>query len=186
MSKNASTTAPSAGWQGSGYDHERPIETGLFYRLTDKGEIARLRLVTPPYRYMSTIQKNGKPEPTERVAWLAILKGLVNGQVTQKTVIFQAGVMVYNAVRDLYLDKDWGDPTQYDIEVERTQKAGAYYSVTPKPRPSGPLTESQQALVLDTTGSAEPFEYLKHRIIEVESKGRTGSTSDGFDPYAED
>lgn len=168
----------SDGWEGAGYEAEAGSGGGLWLRLKKRGEKVRLRLVTPPYRFVQTFQNSetGAAEPKRRVAWLAIHKEVVDGKATKRVVIFQNGPMVYGILKDLAEDENWGDPTQYDVTVERTEESGKYYVVTPLPKPIGPISAEEQALV-DAAAIDWP-------AVCTKSKG-TGQ-ADGAPPHSDD
>jgi hypothetical protein len=137
------------GWEGEGYDAEAGSGGGLWLRLKKRGEKVRLRLVSTPCRFVDTLEdeKTGESKQIRKVAWLAIHKEIINGQPSRRVVVFSNGPMVYGILKDLQEDENWGDPTQYDITVERTEESGKYYVVTPLPKPIGPISEEERALV---------------------------------------
>lgn len=141
----------SDNWTGQGYEAEASQGGGVYLRLKQKGQTVRLRLVSEAYRYMDTIEdrENQTSKQIRKVAWIAIAKELVNGQPQKRVVVFQAGPMVYGLIRDLRESPDWGDPRNYDIGITRTEEQGRYYSVTPFPKPIGPITESEQQMVAE-------------------------------------
>ena len=61
------------------------------------------------------------------------------GVIDRKTgtyKILDMGVAIYQSVQDLSRDEDWGDPSQYDIDVKVNKNGGAtgYYKCHPKPK----------------------------------------------------
>jgi len=166
-------------WNGEGYDAEVSSGGGLWLRLKKRGDKVRLRLCSSPCRYTETYTKDDGTEETKRkVSWLAIQKEVVNGQPSKRVVVFQNGPMVYGILRDLDADEAWGDPRLYDISVERTEESGKYYTVTPLPKPMGPISAEEQEL-LNTAAVDWPAICLKSR---GETPGGTGP--DDEDPFA--
>jgi hypothetical protein len=139
----------SDSWSGTGYDAEASTGGGLWLRLKKKGDKARVRLVSIPYRWVEKYtDQTGKNIEARKAAWLAIHKEVLNGTPLKSVVVFSSSAMVYGAVRTLAESEDWGDPTGYDIVVERTEESPAkYYTVTPIPRGMGPLTEEDLEMV---------------------------------------
>lgn len=135
-------------WNGEGYDAQTSQTSGLYCRLKQKGQKVRLRLVSSCYRYTDVLTKDGVRKELRKTAWIAILKELVDNKPVKRVVVFQSSPMVYGAVKDLNESPDWGDPTHYDIEVTRTEMDGKYYVVVPLPKPMGPISEDDAALVL--------------------------------------
>lgn len=138
-------------WEGSGYEVEASSGGGLWLRLKKKGDKARLRFVSIPYRWTEEYTDNtGKNIVAKKAAWLAIHKETINGQVEKSVVIFSSSAMVYGVIRDLHDSDDWGDPRNYDITVERSEESPAkYYIVTPIPKGMGPLSDEDKKLVAD-------------------------------------
>lgn len=173
------STATADNWTGEGYDAATPGGSGgIHFRLKAKGQKARVRLVSPAYRYYQHFENDGKTESRPKASWVAILKEMVNGKVEKRVVVFHGGPMIYGLVKDLDGHESWGDPTQYDLEVERTEETGKYYTVTPMPKPMGPITPEEEALVKEAAIN----------LIEACTKGKETSPgvqdSQEFDPYA--
>jgi hypothetical protein len=160
-------------WGGTGYDSVPEPSTGIYFRLTSKGQTARLRLVSEPYLFVDHLP-DGKP--LNKAAWIAILKEMVDGKPSKRVVIFQAGPMVLYSVRDLARSEEWGDPTQYDLQITRTEEAGKYYTVLPMPKPMGPISADEQALV-DTAAID-----LKAACTKKKDNGGNGH-ADTYDPF---
>lgn len=163
-------------WSGSGYDAEVTKSDGLFFRLKDKGQTARLRLVSPPHRYEDVLP-DGKM--VRKCAWIAILKEMVSGKPNLRAVVFQASPMVYGAVKDLAESEDWGDPTQYDVQVTRTEEQGKYYTVVPIPKPMGPITEEQAAMVAEKN-----IDLAK--VCAPKAKQTKAEEDEEYDPFGDE
>lgn len=137
-------------WIGSGYDAEVSSGSGHYLRLKKRGDKARLRMVSDPYRYIDVLKKDGEQDKIlKKVGWLAIHKFMEGGKPQKKVVVFQGGPQIYGALQDLAESDDWGDPKLYDVEIERTEEAGKYYVVRPLPKPIGPLSAEETAMVAE-------------------------------------
>lgn len=169
-------------WEGNGYGATPNSANSLFLRLRAKGDKVRIRLVSEPVRYLDTFEDKSTGERTERrkVAWLAISKEVVGGQTSKRVVIFTSGPQVYGVIRDLAESADWGDPTTFDVVVERTEEQGKYYVVTPMPKPMGPLSSDERELILEAAIDW-PDIVLKNKS-NVAPNGATSEADD--DPFA--
>ncbi len=120
-----------------GYDFQPETGGGIYLRLRKKGDKVRMRLVSTPVHYQSEYE--GKTR--EQFAWLVIDRS--DNQVK----VYNSSVSVYLVIKGLVESEDWGDPTHYDISIERTEESTAnYYKVIPSPKHS-PLTEEELKLV---------------------------------------
>lgn len=173
------------GWGGQGYDADAGTGGGLWLRLKKRGEKVRLRLVSPPCRYTDSFEdrESGEVQQKRKVSWLAILKEVINGQPSKRVVIFTNGPMVYGILKDLAEDENWGDPTQYDITVERTEESGKYYVVTPLPKPIGPISDEERAMV-NAAQIDWPAVCLKGK--NADRGHASGPAVDPDDPFADD
>jgi hypothetical protein len=122
----------------------------LFMRLDNGNNV--IRLVTKPHEYLVHRYKVDEKDPGfgERVLsslfhgsdplvdlgskpkrrWLV---GIIDRK-TQSYKILDMSVSVFKSIQELVRDEDWGDPTQYDIDVKVDKNGGAtgYYTVIPK------------------------------------------------------
>ena len=134
-------------WTGEGYDAEAGGDGGKFFRLKEKGQEARLRLVTPAYRYYDTIKdpKTSETKTVKKVAWGAILREPIpNSRLTKdRAVCYQAGPQVYKAIQEYVRDDEYGDPTAMDFKVTRTEETPFYSVRAAKPTP---LTDADRQL----------------------------------------
>jgi hypothetical protein len=171
-------------WAGEGYDAEASSGGGLWLRLKKRGEKVRLRLVSAPCRYTDTFDKDdGTKETRKRAAWLAIHKEIVDGKPSKRVVIFQNGPMVYGILKDLAEDENWGDPTQFDITVERTEESGKYYVVTPLPKPIGPITDDERQLI---TAAAIDWPAVCNKGKNTETPYARPTKDEEDDPFADE
>jgi len=162
----------------SGYDVDYGNGSGgVFLRLKEKGQQIRVRLVSEPLHYIDTLP-DGKE--LKKVAWVVIHKELVDGKPHKSVKVYEAGPMVFNAIKALVKSEDWGDPTQYDLTITRTEKEGSYYTVHPNPKPMGPLSEDEAALV------AEAGLVLKDMVgPERKTKKAEAEGEDLEDPFSD-
>jgi predicted lipoprotein with Yx(FWY)xxD motif len=75
--------------------------------------------------------------------------------------LVEFGKQVYNQIVNLRKDKDWGDPRQYDIKIDKDRSRGISntYIVTGVPRNMGPMNQEEMLMVKDFLSrvSAEKF-----------------------------
>lgn len=162
-------------WSGEGYDAEASSgNSGIYFRLKEKNQKARLRLVSAAYRFFDKLP-DGKE--IRKCAWIAILKEQVNEKIEKRVVCFQSGPMVYGLIKDLTESSDWGDPQEFDITVERTEEQGKYYTVLPHPKPMGPISEDDKALIKEA--NLDLFDLCKPKAATQGS----ANTPPEFDPY---
>ena len=80
---------------------------------------------------------------------MVILKEVPAGskEVKKRVVIFQGGPQIYGHIRTLMDTEDWSNPLEYDISVTRTEETPNFYTVTPHPKPVGPISKDDAAMV---------------------------------------
>lgn len=174
----------------SGYDV--PIGGGGNYlTLTSKGQKERVRLLFAPIVFEETFPEGGKfeSETAKRAAWVALKRNSDGSE----PVTFKASAMVYKAVQKLFRNEDWGDPSEYDVVVERTEEKGAYYLVTPtKPKP---LTDEEKAAVAEFVGADADdwadmqkgvFAFLEARYLKPKTNGDKAAGGAEYDPFSEE
>ena len=124
---------------------------GKYLSLKQRGDSVRIRIVSRPFKFVETFaasEANGRPaRDVARFAWTVIHKEFVDGKAAKSVKAFKAGMMVYKLIYDLVVNEDWGDPTLYDLQITRTEEKGRYYTVSPLPKPTGPISETEAALV---------------------------------------
>lgn len=167
-------------WAGSGYDVAGTSDSPLYF-LSRAGQSARLRLVSDPLRYVDTIPgTNGRaPKAVNRVAWVAILKEIVNDVPTRRVVVFQSTPTVYEQVRKLVADAKYGNPNGYDVIVTRTEDQSSYYTV--KVVPGGkPLGDADKKMVKDA--AIDLAAVISANATEASPEL---AAMDEYDPFAE-
>ena len=148
----AEDTTTGNEWDGLGYSVSASIGGGIWLRLKQKGDKVRLRIVSSCCRFTDVYddKKTGETNIRKKAAWLVIHKEPGQDGKAKTVKVFVGGPMIYGAIKELDESEDWGDPSNYDITVERTEEAGRYYVVTPLPKPTpGPISEADQKLVVD-------------------------------------
>ena len=140
-----------------GYDYSPKVSNATQIILAHKGDKARMRLISAPLPvYDSLVEKTtGEVKIKERFAWLAIHKEVREGKAVRTVKVFKSGTAVYLAIKALVDSPLWGDPTGYDIVVERTETFGSYYNVTPVQKV--PMTEYEKQLEREHTIDLETF-----------------------------
>lgn len=147
-----------------GYDREPMEGAGKFLRLKSKGDQAKVRLLSLPYRepiVWPAGEGNGrKPVDREAIAkyskqdWVDILRSpewqvqeafywLVIDRSDGFAKILQATGGVYKKIKKYAEMPEWGDPREFDLVIERTEEPGAsYYSVEALPNKT-PILHSE-------------------------------------------
>lgn len=171
---SASTSDQLASW---GYPAPKKAPS-VYLRLESKGDKARIRLVSMPFFFSEEMERDGKTRQVERVAWVVIHKELVNGQVVKSVKAFRAGMMIYQEIYAYASSEDWGDPTQYDFEITRTEEKRKYYVVTGMPKPMGPISKEDAALVAEAN--------LNLKALFCPEEGQQAPEEDEGDPFADD
>jgi hypothetical protein len=165
------------------FGYDAPASSSSVYlRLKAKGDKARIRIASRPFKF--TEQYEATPDrPTREAvahAWVVIHKELVDGKPVATVKAYKAGAMIYGLIYDLVKNPDWGNPTQYDIEITRTEQEGRYYTVQPLPKPMGPISEAHQKLVDEANLN------LHSLFVERESRATENADSTSEDPFADD
>lgn len=137
----------------SDYDFEPRQAPSVYLKLKERGDKVTVRIASVPYREPKVWKEGGKtPMSSEQVLtlrqddWVTIFrepdynvtesfhwKVLDRGSNTAK--IFSGTPGIYKNIKKYAQMDEWGDPTEYDIQIERTEAPGLnYYAVTPLPR----------------------------------------------------
>ena len=133
--------------QEVGWDEVNESSGGLYLTLREKGDKARIRIVSAPIKFEEAFKDT--PDKMEvRFACVVIHKEIgQDGEVVKNVKGYKYGWQIYKSIQTLWRDADWGDPGEYDLEITRTEEKGKYYTVTPKPKKE--LSEEDKQLVLE-------------------------------------
>lgn len=173
----------------------------LYMRLEDGSN--RIRLVTKPFEYWVHRYKADEHDPGfgERIMssyplygadplmdekgmkpkrrWLV---GIIDRK-TQSYKILDMSVSVFKSIQSLSRDEDWGDPSQYDIDIKVDKEGGAtgYYQVSPKPKmplSAADLELKSQADLEDLKRRCTPptVEEMKKKIEAVHAKSKNAGS----------
>lgn len=164
----------------TGYDYEPKSESGIYLRLKSKGEKVRIRIASPPHQFVETI-----PDGTEveRFAWIVIDKS----QQPFVARTFKGGPMIYRLIRDLVKNEEWGDPTQYDVIITRTEEKGKFYTVMPSPKKSEFTAEEREMLMeanFDLVKLYAPRD--QQPAASPANNGNSQSHEDDYDPLGDE
>ncbi len=143
----------------------------------------RVRLITKPFQYWTHKWKeegmqgfgekvycskfhgscpccDAEDRPKRR--WFA---GIIDRK-TGTYKILDMGVAIYQKVQGYSRDEDWGDPSQYDIDIVVDKNGGAtgYYNVIPKPKSS--MTDDDLKLKQDVD-----LDALKRKCLPPTPEG---------------
>lgn len=151
----------------SGYDFE-PKSSSPYLRLKSKGDKVKIRLASTPIHFEESFEdkETGEVKTSDKFAWVVIDRA--DGSVKA----YKAGVMVYKEVKNLAENEDWGDPTGYDLTIERTEEPGRYYSVSANPKSIRPLSEEELALVKEANLDLEKMFKAKDEGTSTFGKKR--------------
>lgn len=172
----------------SGYDV--PVGGGGNYlTLSSKGQKERLRLLFTPIVFTEKFA-DAKFDSSEakRAAWVALRRTVVDGKASFEAVTFKASAMVYKGVVALVRSDEWGNPSGYDVVIERTEEKGRYYTVTPT-RPKDLTDEEKAAIEEFIGGDIEDFggrnagvdAFLESRYLKRQEK--ESAPADEYDPF---
>lgn len=165
--------------QEVGWDEQGGDGSSVYLRLKEKGQKVRVRFVGKPIKFEETVKTDdGKEKTSVRFAGIVIYRNLDTKENEVKG--FKFGWQIYKALRALNEDDEWGEPTQYDVQITRTEEQGSYYTVTPKPK--SPITEAERQLVLEANLNLESM-YLG-KGSEPQSSDDHGRAED--DPFADE
>lgn len=187
-----------------GYDIVNDVPTSggryLSFGKNDKGRIIQIRVVSEP-RYVlqhwlttsdgkrTTFNCKGEAcpycgkevPPKEKIkkdakwGWIAIDRE--DGQVK----VFSGTTGIALSIKSLTELRSkttkelvWGDPTTFDVQIERTEEPGpSYYRVTALPEGKGPITEEEKAKVQEANFN------LEEELAESKKSEHVGSYGTG-------
>lgn len=153
-----------------GYEEveEDALQGGKYLNLKKKGDTVLIRLTTKPKRaYCHWIIGDGgknviKPCPGDSCEWCGkdvptaekIKRDIQYGWIVldrndgSKPKFFKGGRSIATQILEHSQDEQWGDPTTYDIKVERTEVKPQYYKVTGIIKSIGtPITEEEKKAI---------------------------------------
>lgn len=146
------------------YDY-KPVSNSKYVKLKSKGDKAILRIVSDPLIFLESItdKDTGEVLDKEQFAWIVIDK---TDETKPKVKGWKGSASVFLKIKRLTEMKGWGDPTTYDIEVERVEDPGAaFWSVTPIP-PSSPLSKAEIDLAKEANiNLVELFKVDESRVL---------------------
>jgi hypothetical protein len=164
------------------YTYEPQSAGGKYLRLKEKNQKVRIRIISKPIRFYKHFDaRDDKPaERKEMFAWLVLDK--TQAPFTVKA--FEAGLMVYLGIKQFAQDvTEWGDPTQYDLIIERTEKQGSYYTVKPSNKGMGPLGDDERDIVADS--DLDLVAMFSDKPSDAPSAAPQPS-ADEYDPFADE
>ncbi|MDQ0923307.1 hypothetical protein QF038_001815 [Pseudarthrobacter sp. W1I19] len=126
-----------------------PSAPSRYFKLDD-GKTAKIRVCSEAFVY--TDEYKGKV--STRYAWV------IWNFTEEMAQVWQASVTSFKAVQALAVNEEWGDPTQYNINITRegTGKETTY-AITPSPN-RNPLTVEQS----DAAANLDLFEVVENAI----------------------
>jgi len=154
------------------YEMEAPASTGGKYLKFRDGDKHRIRMFGDPVSYEATFEGQ---DPRVQFASLCLFR---NADALESEVkVFQFGWTIQKALKALAKDADWGEPTDYDIEIHATgEKLERKYNVVPKPKKD--LSKADAKLVFDCEWD------LKSLVTPNETRPR--ETAPGKDPFEDE
>lgn len=145
---------------------------GLFLKIAPDSE-ARVRFVGKPVKRMESFEGQA---PRVRYYSRVIVRTMDDGKPASEAKVFGFGTMIKNAIADLALSDDWGNPEDYDITVKRTgSDKQTKYSLIPLPKKA--LGDELRAKALEID-------------LEAVTKGNgdaapAADQPDDYDPYGD-
>lgn len=172
----------------------------LYMRLQGGSNV--VRVITKPHEYSVHRYKTNENDPGfgERILsslyhgrdplidkgfkpkrrWLV---GVIDRR-TQSYKILDMSISVFKSIQELVRDEDWGDPTQYDIDIKVDKNGGptGYYAVVPKskkPLSAGDLEIKQQVDLEDLKRRCTPPtpEQVEEMVKVIDAKSPNGSAN---------
>lgn len=148
------------------WDRETIKPLSPYLKLSSKGDKVQIRIVGRVYREVQVWprERGGKPIPREQTTlftpgqWKRVYTAadwnpgetfhlLVIDRADGNAKILAIFPSTYNKIKEYAQNQAWGNPTGYDIVVERTEEPGKnYFSVMPLPNKS-PVLQSELAKV---------------------------------------
>ena len=123
------------------YEMDAPTGNGGKFLKFKDGDKHRVRLFGSPIHYQAHFPGQ---EPKTQFATLCLFR---NKETKENEVrVLQFGWTIQKALKEFSKDDEWGDPTEFDIEISASgEKLERKYIVVPKPKK--PLGKDEQVLV---------------------------------------
>lgn len=134
------------------YEFEPRSAPSIFLKLKEKGDKVLIRIASSPYREPKVWKIDVKPplDPEKVVAltedqWRTLYRDpdyniteafrwVVIDRESGLAKIFSGTAGVYKSIKKYAEMPEWGNPTEYDFMIERTEQPGpSYYAVTALP-----------------------------------------------------
>lgn len=163
----------------SDYSYTPPEKPSIFLRLKTKGDKILVRLGSAPFREPKIWKAEGNAPPMDAEQmvrltedqWRRIYRDpeynvsevfhwKVIDRDNQQAKIYTGTPMIYNQIKKFADTAGWGDPRSYDLQIERTEKPGSYYEVTPMPDKT-PITD-RELYLLEAVDLAEKIPGARH------------------------
>jgi len=124
------------------YDMEAPASNGRYLKFKD-GDKHRVRLFGNPIAYEAHFPNQ---DPKTQFASLCLFRN--KETKTSEYKVLQFGWTIQKALKEFRNDDEWGDPTEFDIEISATgEKLERKYIIVPKPKQ--PLSAADKKLCED-------------------------------------
>lgn len=154
------------------YDAEAP-EGATEYLKIKSGQTVRVRLVGQPIQYDDSYEGKANVQ----FASLVLLRD--SETKTSSVKGFRFGWTIQKALRALYKDEEWGDPTGYDVAISREgEKLDTKYTVVPKPKAA--ISKADAALV-----EASTLNLNKMFVENAKPIAKSDGNEPDYDPYGD-
>jgi len=154
----------------------KPHEYTLYRYKTNKDDPGYGTRILAPVGYDSDPLKEKGLKPQRR--WLV---GVISRR-TQAYNILDLSPQAFKGIQELVRDEDWGDPSQYDLNIKVDKQAGpsGYYTIIPKskkPLSAADLELKQQVDLDDLKRRCTPPtpEQVIERIKAIDEKSNGGT-----------
>lgn len=136
------------------WDRKPKAAPGVWLKLKAKDEQVRIRIAASPYREVQIWPEEKGQRIDAKIVnsftpgqWISVMRNpdwnvselyhlMVIDRADGQAKIFQASGAIYGKIREYATNPEWGNPTNYDITIKRTEKPGSYYDITPSPNKS--------------------------------------------------
>lgn len=162
------------------YDNDMGGGNAEGYLRLKVGDTARIRIASEPFFFEETFTVKGEEKTVKRVAWIVLHKTVSDGKPVITPTTYKTGAAVFQYVKDLVKNKEWGDPMGYDITIACNggDVPNKYYSVAPCPN-AKPITSEQKEMIEKANFDLEQM-YTKHQ------KASKQAEAPEYDPFADE